>query len=308
MHTERTVSSSDEPLRGASLPAATLELDPISEQVAARLAALARETMRGFGAPSVLGKWDGSVVTETDLLVNTELRPFLEKLVPGSFYLGEESADATFGDYGSVLAHEYLWAVDEIDGTQNFAAGAPIFGTSIGLLRREGAEHRLVMGCVSFPALDEIYFQRGESVILRRISDGSEAPIVPSHRALDGRSFVCLPDNFFDNRRFDTSDCPAVPRVLGCVIADIIYTARGVSAGTITDFHLWDFAGSLALAQKLGVEMRSCETGERKLSFSAKDFVPGVRRKNWCLAEQYVVSTAENFEGIASLVSDRARA
>ena len=49
----------------------------------------------------------------------------LQKEVPDHGFLGEE--DGVSGNADS----EYLWCIDPIDGTTNFAAGYPSFGVSV---------------------------------------------------------------------------------------------------------------------------------------------------------------------------------
>lgn len=271
-------------------------LDRVSAEVRSLLCELAPRIMRMFeerGAVST--KWDGSAVTETDKLVNAALSQSLPALVPGSFYLGEESADETFGDYEGVLAHDCIWAVDEIDGTQNFGLGIPIFGVSVGLLRRDPDGHRPVMGALLLPALGELYYQEGGAVFKQKLGDGRVTKLEPCLQAMDRHSVVLVPDNFYESYTLDRSSNPQLPRIVGCVVADIIYTATGRAAGTITDFHIWDFAGSLALARLLGVEMRAFESGEIKSAFVASDFVQGARNKNWCTKDTYIISNEANY-------------
>lgn len=49
----------------------------------------------------------------------------LQKEVPDHGFLGEEGGVSGNAD------SEYLWCIDPIDGTTNFAAGYPSFGVSV---------------------------------------------------------------------------------------------------------------------------------------------------------------------------------
>lgn len=49
----------------------------------------------------------------------------LQKQVPDHGFLGEE------GGISGKADSEYLWCIDPIDGTTNFAAGYPSFGVSV---------------------------------------------------------------------------------------------------------------------------------------------------------------------------------
>lgn len=68
-------------------------------------------------------KSDHSVVTQTDLMLETEIRNILEKRSPGVPILGEE-----FGLNG-VEKFESGWVIDPIDGTRAFLYGVPLFST-----------------------------------------------------------------------------------------------------------------------------------------------------------------------------------
>ncbi len=66
------------------------------------------------------------IVTSVDKVMEREIVDNLAKLFPTHSFYGEE--------YGqSNNASEYDWLIDPIDGTINFAAGIPLYGTSIAL-------------------------------------------------------------------------------------------------------------------------------------------------------------------------------
>jgi histidinol phosphatase-like enzyme (inositol monophosphatase family) len=71
-------------------------------------------------------KADGSPVTEIDMKVEQSLRQAIHEQYPAHGVLGEEyapeDADA-----------DYVWVIDPIDGTKDFIAGIPTFGTLIAL-------------------------------------------------------------------------------------------------------------------------------------------------------------------------------
>ncbi len=69
-------------------------------------------------------------VTDLDLEIEHQLVERIRKAFPDHAILGEEGT-RHFPD-----GAEYLWALDPIDGTQNFVNGLPIFSASVGLLRR----------------------------------------------------------------------------------------------------------------------------------------------------------------------------
>ena len=71
----------------------------------------------------------GDFVTAVDLRTERALQRDLGRLLPEAGFLGEESRPIG-------LDREWLWVVDPIDGTSNFARGLPHYAVSIALLHR----------------------------------------------------------------------------------------------------------------------------------------------------------------------------
>lgn len=92
-------------------------------------------------------KRDTSPVTEADRGAEQLLRREIHKHFPGDGVLGEE-----FGEAAS--SNGFRWILDPVDGTKSFVHGVPLFGTLIGLERRD----RVVLGVCRFPALDEVVY------------------------------------------------------------------------------------------------------------------------------------------------------
>ncbi len=70
----------------------------------------------------------GDLVTEADKKAEAQILKVLRRHVPEHQILAEESGQ--LGDGGN----EYLWAIDPLDGTTNYAHGYPIAAVSVGLL------------------------------------------------------------------------------------------------------------------------------------------------------------------------------
>lgn len=70
----------------------------------------------------------GNLVTAADKQAEAEILKVLQRHLPEHSILAEES-----GQFGN-QQNEYLWAIDPLDGTTNYAHQYPIAATSIGLL------------------------------------------------------------------------------------------------------------------------------------------------------------------------------
>jgi myo-inositol-1(or 4)-monophosphatase len=70
----------------------------------------------------------GDLVTEADKLAEAEVLKVLKRHLPDHQILAEES-----GALGNADS-KYLWAIDPLDGTTNYAHGLPLVATSVGLM------------------------------------------------------------------------------------------------------------------------------------------------------------------------------
>lgn len=90
----------------------------------------------------ILSKSDDTPVTAADREAEQMIRDAIETLYPEHGITGEE-----FGEQNT--AAEYQWVIDPIDGTKTFAAGSPLFGTMIALLK----DGEPLYGCINYPVL-----------------------------------------------------------------------------------------------------------------------------------------------------------
>jgi histidinol phosphatase-like enzyme (inositol monophosphatase family) len=130
-------------------------------------------------------KTDNSMVTETDLAIESRLRELIGQRYPEHGIYGEEyeneNIDAT-----------HVWVLDPIDGTTAFVAGIPVFGTLVGLAR----EGNPFLGIIDHPASDD----RGGGV-----TDGTtwmNGKVVRTRKCetLESAFMTCSNPDFFDDK------------------------------------------------------------------------------------------------------------
>lgn len=88
-----------------------------------------------------------NLVTSSDLAVQDFLTQKLAELLPGSGFLCEEE------DLSDIAGHEYVWVIDPIDGTANYARGNENCCISIALVK----DWIPVAGVVYSPWRGELY-------------------------------------------------------------------------------------------------------------------------------------------------------
>ena len=109
-------------------------------KTAEHLARVAASEVSAHQAVAFEMKGDGSPVTEIDRKVERALRAEINRLHPNHGIIGEE--------YGPENTdREWVWILDPIDGTRQFSAGLPNFGTLIAL----GQNREPVIGAIAHP-------------------------------------------------------------------------------------------------------------------------------------------------------------
>lgn len=124
----------------------------------AALAAGAFLKERFHQKPEVEFKGEINLITQRDRQSQEIIFNVISKQFPNHSILGEE--DLETGGSG-----DFLWVVDPIDGTTNYAHTLPVFCVSIALL----VEHKPHIGVVYNPMLDEMFWSvKGHGAFLNK--------------------------------------------------------------------------------------------------------------------------------------------
>lgn len=190
---------------------------------------------------------ESDIVTRVDAACDALITGYISSHYPDHSILAEESGSDERGA-------EYLWVIDPLDGTTNYAAGLPVFAVSIGIKYRG----QTVVGVVYAPYLDELYtavrgrgaFFNGEPI---RVSgkDRLDRAVLATGFPVDRN--VNPDDNTSEFRRV-LSGARAV-RCNGAASMDLCYTASGVMDGFWEmNLHEWDVCAGLLIVKEAGGE------------------------------------------------------
>src|SRR5690349_2393964 len=111
--------------------------------VAFQAAEIAADMMRTRRPTSLTEKHDRDLVSDVDLAIERQVRAHLAAATPGIGFLGEEEGES------GAPASGWLWTLDPIDGTSNFAHRIPLCATSLALLHNG----RPLLGVIDAPFL-----------------------------------------------------------------------------------------------------------------------------------------------------------
>ena len=224
------------------------------ENAAVELATAAGEqalaAFRGKPALEFKGSKQDDPVTVLDRTLETFFREELQHRFPAHGVLGEEHADDIAADA------EFVWVLDPIDGTANFAAGLPLWGISIGLL-----QHGMpIVGCIFVPVGPTL-----EPGSFHARADGGACfenePVRVSPRADERGQVMGLPGDYL--RAFRIRRAPprtprptrALPdaRTLGSCTAEVVLVAAGtLRAGIFIRPSIWDVAAGVTIVREAG--------------------------------------------------------
>ncbi len=186
-----------------------------------------------------------NLVTQADRESEKTIIEFIKKKYPSHGILAEESGS-------HIDSAEYLWVIDPLDGTSNFAHGLPIFSVSIGLQFKS----EIVAGVVYDIMRDKLYSAEKGSGAFR-----DDIKISVSKNRKIKESFLVTgfpyninenPENAFEKFITLTKAARAVRR-LGSAAIDFCYVAEGVFDG-FWEVHLnpWDICAGKLLVEEAG--------------------------------------------------------
>ena len=186
-----------------------------------------------------------NLVTETDKASEKLITDFIKKKYPSHGILAEEGSDLN-------KSAEYLWVVDPLDGTTNFAHGLPIFSVSIGV-QKSG---ETIAGVVYDVMRDIIYSaEKGSG----SFANGKRISVNKNQNLGHGMLVTGFPYNIRENpdkaiERFAAmlGTARAIRR-LGSAAIDFCYVANGVFDGFWeVSLHPWDICAGKLIVEEAG--------------------------------------------------------
>jgi myo-inositol-1(or 4)-monophosphatase len=212
-------------------------------EIATRAAGLLREKLRTGVAIEFKDKRQRDPVTAVDRAVEALVRDELRQRFPSHGILGEEGT-------GDAIASEYVWVLDPLDGTANFAAGLPFFGLSLALLH----DGMPIVGCLYLP------YWPGDGPAILRASRGNGARIGDETVRLEQQPFrpggpIAVPPGLrmMFRQQGDLAKRPGEARNLGSIVAELAMVATGgFQYAVFGGPRLWDVAAGVLIVQEAG--------------------------------------------------------
>jgi myo-inositol-1(or 4)-monophosphatase len=186
-----------------------------------------------------------NLVTETDKASEKLITDFIRKKYPSHGILAEEGSEFN-------KSAEYLWVIDPLDGTTNFAHGLPIFSVSIGV-QKNG---ETIAGVVYDVMRDVIYsaekgsgsFENGSKINVSKNNDLNLSVLVTGF-PYDIKE---NPDKAYERFIAYLKQARGIRR-LGSAAIDFCYVATGVFDGFWeVSLHPWDLCAGKLIVEEAG--------------------------------------------------------
>ncbi len=144
------------------------DFDYVMTTVAAAAAKEIMPRFRNLDAGDISEKTSAiDLVTEADLLAERHITTALKARFPSALIVGEEAYEADKSVVPALAHAELAFTIDPVDGTFNFAAGLPVFGTIVAVI----ANGETIGSIIHDPVLgDTVTAMKGGGTFLRRES------------------------------------------------------------------------------------------------------------------------------------------
>ncbi len=202
------------------------------------------------------------LVTETDKRAEKLITDFIKREFPSHNILSEEGS-------GKKGHSDYLWVIDPIDGTTNFAHGLPIFSVSIGVVKND----EIIAGVVYDIMRNVIYsaekgggaFANGKKLRVSKNSDLRKSLLVTGFPYNVSEN----PNNVYEKFIAFLKNSRAVRR-LGSAAIDCCYVAEGVFDGFWeVSLNPWDICAGKLIIEEAGGKVTNFK-GEKVSIFSVE--------------------------------------
>ena len=233
------------------------------------------EKQQKLNSLKVENKPGEGLVSEADLKSEEILLKGIKKHFPGHFILSEEDTYHSKDNFQKAKEAPECWAIDPLDGTNNYLSGLDYYAISIGY--SEGSE--LKFGAVYLPATKEMFYANKGEGAFYQLGNETEKKLEPEEKpckVFAQSSFIsCLsvlrknPEKLEAFHR--VSEEALMVRRFGSAAADLCYTALGRFDGFWDrGLNPWDMHGGALICAEANLQVRN------QLNSSFNPFDPAI--------------------------------
>ena len=198
---------------------------------------------------------ESNIVTEIDKQSEKIIKEFINIEFPTHGILAEESGSTS----GS---SEYLWVIDPIDGTTNFAHGLPIFSVSIGVQKNGvticGVVYDVMRDCLYSADLGNGCYLNNQKVNVNKNNNLKRSLLVTGFPYEISENPDLAIERFSDFLKNSRG-----VRRLGSAAIDLCYVASGIFEGYWeVNLQPWDMCAGIFLVEEAGGKATNFKNGK----------------------------------------------
>ncbi len=240
-----------------------------------------------------------SVVTQADLHVSDLFEKTLqENFSDLNYIIIDEEKISKYGDdiFEKINQSEYQFVIDPVDGTIQYANGHALYGITVGVYKNT----KPLIGIIYMPKMNELlYFDGHQAYHVENPFTDSEikTELLPQTQSYSPIAFA---NQFIWNINNDLSLSNTAFFNYFSAVSQCFYTLIGKSKALCMKTCLWDIAGTIPIANYLGLKI--FEYGSKKIcdSISPECFNTNMSIKNPC-----IMCYPNNYDEIAKLVTPK---
>jgi myo-inositol-1(or 4)-monophosphatase len=224
-----------------------MDLNGLLAEASAILDAAVEPFVTGHRADSAVPKKGNDFATQVDLEIERQVVSALQAAT-GIGVHGEE-----FG--GTPIDSPWVWVLDPIDGTFNYAAGSPMAAILLGLLH----DGEPVLGLTWMPFTEDRYTAVAEGPLMRNgvarppLTHTDLADTLIGVGTFNAESRGRFPGRYRIAMLEKLSTVCSRLRMHGSTGIDLVYVADGILSGAVAfGGHVWDHAAGVALVRAAG--------------------------------------------------------
>ena len=220
------------------------------------------------------------MVTEADINISFLFKDFIDNNFSdlNYFIVDEESISNYKNDiFEKIENAEYVFVLDPLDGTLQYAQDIPLYGISIGVFKNK----KPYMGAIYIPKQNDLVYsnENKEAFWVRNAFCSNEHKIkLQKNYKSTSMLIVDIQQHFELDKSKNTKNYLFVD-YLASVFSNVLISTGRARAGLFKDW-LWDVGGSWPIYDAIGYKIYDFKNNKNLTKLNREDFTPTLKFKN----------------------------
>ena len=223
-----------------------------------------------------------SIVTEADVTVSNMFATFIKKNFSKLNYIiidEEKISHLGHSVFDKIAQTDYQFVIDPIDGTVQFATGHALYGITIGVYKKG----KPLIGLIYLPEIKELVYC--DEKYAYSVQNAFTSKAIKTRLKKQNKSDSSI--IFGHTWLWHITDAFSIKKALVVdyysAVSQSLYTLTGRAKAYCMFLHLWDIAGALPIAQKIGMEIFEYDSNQPYDKISSSYFTKDMWTQKPCI-------------------------